>query len=150
MAAFLTADPTEKRLALSEYAEELARSAWEWSARDCVMVVSQWLKRLHNVDPASPFRGSYHSPDEARALIRGLGVFDELVAGALDSLPLQRTSDPEIGDVGLIEAPLHWRNVVPIVGGMVAIRWWDDCWMVTARRGIYVNREFGPITIWRT
>lgn len=148
MAAFLMTSEEEKKLALYDFAEGLAAQSWQWSEHDCMMTVADWIERLHNVDPAKVWRGAYDSPEAAQAMAAREGGFAAGVTRALDGLPLARTDAPSIGDVGLVSAPLRWKNLV--VGGTLAIRWWDECWMIPVKRGIHVNRDFGLITAWRT
>ena len=144
----LLSDPLHKELALTLYVEELAAARWAWGECDCTLAVASWIERLHGIDPAKLFRGTYHTAEEARALVKRKGGFMPWIGMLLDRMGLERTQAPETGDVGIIIAPQAFRATMPVVGAIMAIRR-DHLWIAKAAHGI-VGQPFEAIVAWRT
>jgi hypothetical protein len=137
----------EKRLALPAYVEELAARPWAWGQCDCTMAVATWIERIYGVDPLRQYRGSYDSPLSAKRAAKRAGGFLPALGALLDEAGLERTQAFETGDVAAVNAALHERSVMPVVGCILAIRF-GNFWVCKAYRGI-VARDFAVITGWR-
>lgn len=137
----------EKRLALPVYIEELAGRPWVWGECDCTMAVATWIERITGVDPLKHYRGTYHSPSEARRIAKLAGGFLPALGELLDSAGIERTQTFETGDVAAVNAPLHERHIMPVVGCILAIKF-GHLWICKARAGV-VGAEFPVIHGWR-
>jgi hypothetical protein len=137
----------EKRLALPVYLDELSSMPWRWGECDCTMVVATWIERITGVDPLKSYRGTYHTPLEARRTAKLAGGFLPALGELFDGAGLERTQDFETGDVAAVNAGLHERYIMPVVGCVLAIRF-GNLWVCKAHRGI-VGRPFQVITGWR-
>lgn len=137
----------EKRLALPSFLEEMAAEPWVWGECDCTMAVASWIDRIIGVDPLWQYRGRYHTPEEARDTAKAAGGFLPTIGQLFDGAGLRRTQDFEDGDVAAVNAGLHERFMLPVVGCILAIRF-GDYWICKARRGI-VGRDFQVIHGWR-
>lgn len=138
----------EKRLALLDYMDELASRPWIWSETDCTMSVAKWIDLVTGLDPLGKYRGKYHTADQARETARRAGGFVPTVSRLLDEAGLERTSEPETGDVGIVIVPVGERNVLPVVGAILAIRALDRLWVCKAMRGL-ACKDFPIFTAWR-
>lgn len=136
-----------KRLALPGYLDELSGQPWRWGSIDCTMCVGAWIERIIGVDPLREFRGRYHTADEARETVKAAGGFLPALGFLFDAAGLARTAEFEDGDVAAVEAGVHERFVLPVVGAILAIRS-GSLWVAKAHRGI-VARDFRVIHGWR-
>lgn len=129
------------------YLDELARRPWVWGECDCTMAVAGWIELITGRDPLRKYRGAYSTPDEAKRTAKLAGGFLPALGELFDRAGLERTQDFEEGDVAAVNAGLHERFILPVVGAILAIRC-GSLWVVKARRGI-VGREFNVIHGWR-
>jgi hypothetical protein len=141
-------DAYEKRLAVLAYVDEIASKRWQWGECDCTMAVATWIERATGVDPLAQFRGTYSTPDEARAVVKRAGGFGPTIGRLFDEMGLERTLTPECGDVGIINASIGLRHCMPVVGAIMAIRV-GPMWMVKALRGLSGRTDFEPVVVWR-
>lgn len=111
------------------------------------MCVGEWIRRIIGVDPLAKYRGSYHTPDQAKRTAKLAGGFLPALGELFDAAGLERTQDFEDGDVAAINAGMHERFMLPVVGCILAIRS-GSLWVVKAHRGI-VGRDFQVIHGWR-
>jgi Domain of unknown function (DUF6950) len=137
----------DKRLALPGYLDELASTPWCWGSVDCTMAVATWIFRITGTDPLERFRGRYHSASDAKRTARLAGGFLPALGELFDAAGLERTQTFEEGDVAAVNAGMHERFVLPVVGAILAIRF-GELWVVKAHRGI-VARDFQVIHGWR-
>lgn len=141
-------DAFEKRLAVVPYIDELAGMRWIWGECDCTMAVGAWIERVTGSDPFVEFRGTYHTAEEARATAKRAGGFAPTVGRLLDEAAFERVSSPEDGDVGLIIVPMRERNILPVVGAILAI-WVTPLWVCKSLRGLVGRGDFEPVHVWR-
>ena len=92
-------------------ADEIGRNltrGFEWGAYDCALAACDFIRAQTGVDPASAYRGKYHSEDEAAAITGGdLGTF---AAGIAQSFGMQEVAPLMAGrgDLVLIDnGPPH-------------------------------------------
>lgn len=95
-------------------------------------------------DPAAKYRGTYGTPQQARAVWRRNG-FMSTIGDALDGIGLERTQDPQPGDVGVIDIPR--RELVPVIGAVMGIRV-GNLWAVPAAHGMRIA-DYRTVTAWR-
>lgn len=106
---------------LAEYLDGLTRRKWKWGETDCLMILADWVRLNHGVDPAAAYRGRYHSEDEYRALLKEGGGIVPTVNRALAQIDISRTDDPKPGDIGIIRAPTMVRRGRVHLGRLGAI-----------------------------
>jgi hypothetical protein len=78
-------------------------SAWRrgrhaWGLGDCLISVADYAGALTGTDPALPWRGTYRTEEEARAIVAAAGGAVMLLGGALTGAGLMRVSAPLRGD----------------------------------------------------
>lgn len=81
-----------------------------WGETDCVMVLADWVQRLHGVDPAADLRMAYRSAGECQ---RMTGFYTEPVAlfdRLLTPLGIARTAAPKRGDIGIVMLTVDGRQ----------------------------------------
>lgn len=143
----MASDPLTKRLALEDYLGAIASEHYRLGLTDCVMTAAQWIKRLHNIDPAASYRGAYRTADESRLLVKRLGGFMPMASAVLDAM-FDRAPEPETGDVGIVIAPQALKRTLPVVGALMAIRR-DRLWIIKAEVG-FAGLAVDAVAIWRT
>lgn len=85
----------------SQFLRAALDRAFVWGESDCFCWVSDWIHQVRGVDPAAPWRGRYSDEAGAIAFYGEIG-FTALVEAAMAAAGLDRTSDPQPGDVGLV------------------------------------------------
>ncbi len=117
---------------LGAYVDRTIDLPWRWGQQDCTMWVADWCLARWNIDPAHRFRGTYSTELEARAITaRGLA------ATVTPEIPLRRKSQPDCGDIGVIE----------INGHEVAAIWDGAHWIIRTQHGVGMVRGV-DIAIW--
>jgi hypothetical protein len=116
---------------------------------DCLIFPADWIVIARGVDPAAPWRGAIHDVASARGLLRNAGGIRGHAARSLAAIGLSETDDPQLGDVGLVRAPVAWRGRVVrrLVGAICA----GDKWaLFTPDAGIVVSGPpvVQPVLVW--
>lgn len=75
------------------------RSRFAWGSADCLMSVCTYVLALTGVDPAAPWRGTYHDEAGAMAILRGGGGGLALLARNLPPAGMAMVNTPQRGDV---------------------------------------------------
>lgn len=75
-----------------------------WGTHDCAMLAFDAVQAVTGKDPAPDLRGAYSTPDEALALLRGMGG----LTGLCDARFGQRTTPDDMrgGDIALLNRHL--------------------------------------------
>jgi hypothetical protein len=147
LAKFLNDRSLEKRLALPGYIDELSRRRWEYGECDCTMAVATWIERIISVDPLKRYRGTYHSPAEARQVVKLAGGYLPTLGELFFEAGLERTDEFEDGDIAAVDPGNYHRLVLQVVGSILAIRS-GNLWIVKAYRGI-IGDSFRVREGWR-
>lgn len=81
-----------------------------WGERDCMIVLGDWVKTVHGIDPVADIRYAYDSQFSCQRLT---GFFTDPVGTvakfAEEKAGLKRTENPVKGDVGVIEVPVDGK-----------------------------------------
>ena len=94
---------------LHAHVEAWRNKPFRWGEADCCLFVQEWIARCGGPDHAAPYRGRYHSEDEARNLIGcDLGQFARSLFGEPKAGPFACR-----GDVVFLD--------VPLAGGILGI-----------------------------
>jgi hypothetical protein len=125
---------------LETFLAEAARSDHVWSQSDCMMTPANWWHFKHGADPAADVRGSYHTEDECRALIKREGGLVAAMGRRANRVGAQETDTPQPGDIGVINA--HGLEFGAILGP-------SGRWMVKSSHGI-AGYRCGHLKAWRT
>ncbi|MBD3847112.1 hypothetical protein IED13_15490 [Bosea sp. SSUT16] len=114
-------------MTLADYLRDGAARPFAWDACDCCSWACAWVMLRRGVDPSQPWRGRYRTARGAiRQIRRAGGDFLDVVSKAMAAAGLVETSEPQSGDVGLVQTP---------AGLALAIRT-PLGWAAKAERGI--------------
>lgn len=72
---------------------------------DCISFPATWVREQTGVDVVRDFRGTYHSKEQADAIIKAAGGLVKLAGRQLALVSAKRVQEPQPGDVGVIIAP---------------------------------------------
>ena len=89
---------------LAAYIEAAAARPFGWGRFDCQLFIAEWVLARTGKDPAAPWRGRYHTALGAKRILNRHGGPLGLLETGLGAVGLQRTDDPQAGDVGLLRA----------------------------------------------
>lgn len=141
-------DSFEKKIAVVRYVSELADRPWQWGECDCTMAVADWIKEVRGINPLAKYRGAYSTADEARETAKQAGGFVPEIGRLFDEAGMKRVMIPEDGDVAMVIVPPKFRNVLPVVGVIMAIRF-GKSWVCKGMKGVVGRTDFEPLHIWR-
>ncbi|GAB4072690.1 hypothetical protein KHC28_00785 [Ancylobacter sonchi] len=102
---------------LASYLRELARHPHVWGERDCILIVADWWRLNHGLDPAASWRGTYHDEEGCRARLAERGGLLRVVRSAMREAGARRTFEPILGDVGLARAGDVIVGAIALGGG---------------------------------
>jgi len=125
-------------MTLAEFLRDGASRPFRWGACDCCTWVCSWVLARRGVDPSAPWRGRYRTARGALRNIRRGGDFVAVVSGAMADAGLIETSDPQPGDIGVVEAE----------GGATLAICTGGKWAGKSERGVVVA-PFPMIKAWR-
>ncbi|SHF05748.1 hypothetical protein SAMN02745157_1535 [Kaistia soli DSM 19436] len=126
---------------LVTFLADLARRPFRWGECDCSLIIADWWRVNHGVDPAAHLRGTYADEPACEALLAREGGRRALVTRLATSVGALPTDTPSPGDFGVVSGG--------VVTEMPAIMTPDGKWAVKSRRGLIV---FAPAEInasWR-
>lgn len=69
---------------------------------DCSMLLADWWRANHGVDPASDLRGSYSSEEEQVEIISKAGGLVELISGIASKVSASLSAGNETGSFGVV------------------------------------------------
>ncbi|OCJ37792.1 DUF6950 family protein [Agrobacterium tumefaciens] len=69
---------------------------------DCFTFPASWCLEHSGIDPASQFRGTYRTRDDARVLIAAHGGEVAFAERQLSAVNARRVQSPQDGDVGIV------------------------------------------------
>lgn len=127
---------------LGEYLEKLLGAQRQSGIHDCCTFPANWAIACGRADPMQLWRGVYSTDEEAEAIIAEAGDLSLLFAIGMDEAGIREVSDPETGDIGVIDL-LGYQ-----AGAIFTGRRWA---FVPASRGIgFVSIDSSSIIrIWR-
>lgn len=128
--------------ALGDYLSEVGRTPWQWGTRDCCTFPADWCVRAGYPDPMAFIRGTYSTEAEALGHATSPGLL-KLATKGYESIGLQRTKQPESGDVAVIQRPTEAGPAM-----VCAIRS-GDRWVMLTERGLVVDGGGKALRIWR-
>lgn len=114
-----------------------------WGQTDCMLDLANYLKALTGYDCAARFRGKY---DSALSCQRVSGFLTDPVNPAAECIaefPLEVTTKPQRGDVGVISI-VSDRKVID-VGGICLGRNWST----KAETGIVIGQPLKVLAAWK-
>jgi hypothetical protein len=121
--------------------EEISRwkaLPFRWGKVDCMLVLADWVERVHGFDPAFELRGRYASPLEAERI--GQYVSDPIAAPAAvcSVAGFEKTANPVRGDVGVV------LNGTGPIGAICLGR----NWAAKAVEGVMIGRPLKVLSAW--
>lgn len=101
---------------LTKYIRAAMRKEFEWGVHDCILFCADWVLASKGQDPARRWRGTYHSEDEAKAIIDEFGglvrLCDAGYRGILNRCPPEDALIGVIvsseGDTGAVRSGVSW------------------------------------------
>lgn len=88
---------------LSAFLLRGAVSPFVWGASDCCLWASDWVALCRGRDPAASLRGRYRTQRGAAMALARRGGMDAVVASLAAAAGLPPTTEPMVGDIGLID-----------------------------------------------
>lgn len=95
---------TAREQALQAFIDAAVDDPIVWGVTDCSSWAARWVEQITGRAPVLPL---YRSRDEAHALIAQAGGLAPLWDDALGAIGIYTTSQPELGDVGIIQTRAH-------------------------------------------
>lgn len=111
---------------------------------DCTTFCASWAEVLTGIDPAADLRMTYHTAEEAHAIVDAAGGHIQFMAGRLEPIRFKRVQNPADGDIGCVRAPVGLEGDFAEVG---AIRFGPN-WVTLGRVGL-VGKRLETIAAWR-
>lgn len=124
---------------LAAFLIELARTPFAWGACDCSLMIADWWRANHGVDPAAHLRGTYSTEAECNALLEREGGKLRLVARLARSVGAKPTKDIRPGVFGVAR---HGQDHIP---GIVAP---DGKWAGKSPSGLVVFIPHRIVAAW--
>ena len=114
-----------------------------WGETDCMIVLGDWIKRIHNIDPVEDIRGKY---DSAMSCQRLTGFFTDPVS-VVGKFAEQASLEPRVGtaqrgDVGVLYHVSEGR--MQPVGGLCL----GKNWAIKAPTGATTLVPFQVLAAW--
>jgi hypothetical protein len=125
---------------LSLFLTELRSRAFVWGECDCLMSVADWVLRKTDRDPASGWRGSYHSARGAYRIIKHAGGIVAHTDHCMTAIGIAQSHGIQRGDVGIVET---------YAGLMGAICLREDLWAIKTADGNSIAAAPFPVcAVW--
>lgn len=90
---------------LAEHLRLGASTPFVWGLTDCFLWAADWTLAQRGLDPAEPWRGRYSTALGAKRAISRVGGYAAGGRVRMASLGFSETSDPQPGDIGLVQPP---------------------------------------------
>jgi hypothetical protein len=131
---------------LADYLETFGRRRWHWGETDCLMMLADWIKLRHGVDPAADIRGTYSTEEESLELmVRHRGIVG-CIEHCVRPLGIDRTSLPVKGDIGVVFAGVKRRGKIRHgLTGAICVS--DRLWAVKSPAGLMIA-DFRFLRTW--
>ncbi len=127
---------------LGDYLSGIGRVPWNWGSQDCCTFTADWCIAAGHLDPMAFIRGTYSSESEALGLAVDPGLL-KLATRGYASIGLQRTKQPECGDVAVLRRPTE--DGPDLVNAIRS----GDRWVTLMERGLVVDGGGVPLRMWR-
>lgn len=105
MAAVLVTDMEHR---LPAFLSAATGRRFAWGTHDCMLFAADWVRELHGIDPAAPWRGTYGSADEAKTIVDNAGGMAPLIHAAVTPLGWQGVGGAARGDIALVRSPTRF------------------------------------------
>lgn len=110
-----------RMMQLKAFLMDQAGRRFAWGRTDCALLVADWWRSVHGIDPAASLRGTYGTEDECHRLLAERGGLARLVGELLGAVGAQWTMNALPGDVGVVRRGARcWTGIA--IGETWAIR----------------------------
>lgn len=109
-----------------------------WGVDDCSLIIADWWRENHAVDPAFHLRGSYSTEAEKIKIVNKAEGLLNLVSRLADQVGANRVSVPADGCFG----------VIMVNGIMFAALWSGGFWAVRSETGITYTHLARTVRMW--
>ncbi|MBS7542534.1 DUF6950 family protein [Ancylobacter oerskovii] len=117
-----------------------ARREFAWGTEDCCLLIADWWRANHGVDPAAGWRGTYSTAAEKDALLAREGGVARIVRRLALDVGAERTSDPRPGDFGVVRVDRKHLG---------AIRAPDGKWATKSLAGLVLFTPIHIVAAWK-
>lgn len=142
---------SDKSLAdvLLNFLRAAARQPFRWGEFDCCLFFADWIELRCGIDPAFDLRGMYSTEREMRRLVKARGGIMRLVGESVARAGYLPTTQPMLGDIGLVRIGLkRWRDRL-IMGPCGAIHIGGNLWAIkSADQGQLAIQPFPLLQAW--
>lgn len=90
-----------------------------WGQDDCSLLIADWWRSNHGVDPAAHLRGTYSTEEGKAAIVEAAGGIIDLVTGIASGVGARQSAANEDGSFGVVAVGER-----TVVGGIRAGRFW--------------------------
>lgn len=125
---------------VSEHVQKWARIPFAWGTADCCIVLADYVRDVTGIDGAAPLRGAYADRAGWRALGDDLSA---IVGQCAARVPLDPTSSPQRGDIGVIQVVS--RAGIVTIGG-ICLK--PGQWAAKEIRGVTIASEPEVVSAW--
>jgi len=108
-----------------------SETPFAWGHSDCSMLLANWFRHVHGVDPAPWLRGTYSTQKEKLAVLAANRGLQRLVTRIARAAGCSRTTHPVTGDFGLIA--VRGQPFGAICTGRLGL---GSCWVTRSERGL--------------
>jgi hypothetical protein len=116
---------------LIEFLHASAGRRFVLGQNDCCLLMADWWKAVHGVDPVPEWRGAYRTEADKHALIEREGGLPAFINRLADAVGAKPTDSPAMGDIGIID-----HNGVPYGAICTGTAGPAKCWAVRSETGI--------------
>jgi len=101
-------------VSLDDYLEGAGSRPWGFGGKgiNCLTLLSGWAHVQTGIDRAEAWANRYRTLAQARALLDREGGVETFMDRETKLCGYRRTTDPEYGDIGLIEVPIEENGIV--------------------------------------
>lgn len=121
-------------MTLAAFLRRVAGEPFAFGRMDCALVIADWWRECHGVDPAAHLRGTYSNTSD---VLRG-GLL-ELVRDIARDAGAVRTREPKPGDFAVV----RYRDT-----HFGAIRAASGKWAIKATDGLLLTRDCRVVAAW--
>jgi hypothetical protein len=122
---------------LPAFIRDGASKPFDWTRCNCAFWVCDWIKLVSGIDPMESLRKQFRNGAEFRGHVRRCGGNEVLARNMGASAGFTETTEPKVGDVGLVHSHEGPMLAIKVPGG----------WAAKSGSGVVIA-QFAMITAW--
>lgn len=120
-----------------------AQTEFEWGVSDCMLAIGDYVNEVvEKGDCASRYRGKYRTLRQCMAVSRFHEDPVKPMRECMEQAGLSETTEPQRGDVGVIE--INSDKGLVVNGGLCL----GDTWAIRAERGVIITPAMRVLAAW--